>query len=127
MSLNLDEAILPQRKWLQPSNIYSKTLLANQHLDWIPGTHDFNKTENQPNPEKDLILIHLHRMDFDLAWSKCLYTASINCSQEHLDKKAGYQNRYTDIEDFTKWFYEDFHDGNPYNPIPIPKNFLGII
>jgi hypothetical protein len=122
-ALNLDAEILRQRKWLQISKIYSKTLLSNQPLDWMTGFHDINN--NNKIIIKDLILIHLHRMDFDLAWEKCQYTLNRNWNPECINQGAGYQNRISNISDFEKWFYTDFHDGSVFNPMLIPESFFG--
>ena len=123
--INLQNPILSQRKWIQPSKTYSKTLLANCPLKWTPGFHEIHNDINQNNIVKDLILLHLHRMDFDLAWEKCEFTTQRNWNPECIKQGAGYQNRISNLSDFEKWFYGDFHDGSLYNPIQIPESFIG--
>jgi hypothetical protein len=123
-AIDLTKEILCQRKWLQTSKIYSKTLLANQALDWEVGFHKI-KNENNLSIRNDLILLHLHRMDFNLAWEKCQFTLQRNWDPECINQGAGYQNRINNISDFEKWFYTDFHDGSAYSPIQIPESFIG--
>jgi hypothetical protein len=126
--LDLNSGILNQRHYIHESQVYSKTLLSKTPLEWAPGFHTI---ENIPETSKviikDLILIHLHRMDFDLAWQKCQYLSTQKWGTECIEKGAGYQNRISDIKEFEEWFYNDFHDGRPFNPEMIPASWLGLI
>lgn len=126
--LDLNLGILNQRGYIHESSIYSKLLLSNTPLNWAPGFHTIeNSSEISNTIKKDLILLHLHRMDFDFAWEKCQFLSRQNWNVECVEKGAGYQNRISDIKEYEEWFYNDFHDGRPFNPVQIPSSWIGVI
>jgi len=125
--IDLKKEILKQRRFIRKSNTYSKVLLSNTPLIWIEGFHKVIIPKEQNNINKDLILLHLHRMDFDIAWDKCIDTASRKWNKENLESGGGFQNRITDLNEFKNWFYNDFYDGLPFNPEIVPSNWIGVI
>jgi hypothetical protein len=125
LDLSVGKKIFAQRRWLQASQAYSKTLLSAVPLTWSDGFHTVCGQVNMP--DNHLHLVHLHRMDFDLAWAKCQDTAKRKWNPEDAASGAGYQNRFTDVREFESWFYRDFHDGKPFNPRPMFKAWKDLI
>lgn len=126
LDLSNGKTILSQRRYLQPSRTYSKPLLAQNRLHWVKGFHLLADRETPPVSD-DLFLVHLHRMDYKLAWAKCQETASRIWSAPDVAARAGYQNRFHCEMDFREWFYRDFHDGQPFDPHPVPSSWKEII
>jgi hypothetical protein len=103
--LALDRPILHQRRCWYFNGAYDKAALATVPMQWRPGFH--GRTDFNFNPDPDLRLIHLHRMDFDI------------CRERHrtrsrrlwapADAREGWatHNQIADGEAFEKWFYED--------------------
>ena len=56
--------ILDQRGYWFANGAYNKPALATGPMDWLPGFH--HRADGQVNPDPNLYLIHLHRMDFDI-------------------------------------------------------------
>jgi hypothetical protein len=66
--INLTESILSQRSyWFHSPQWYSKVLLSKKPLNWAPGLYI---TNNNYTNDESLYLIHLHRIDYSLAYLK---------------------------------------------------------
>jgi hypothetical protein len=103
-ALRLDRPILDQRRYWFFNGGYDKAAVTMAPTRWRPGLH--GREDYQFNPDPDLRLIHLHRMDYEL------------CRQRHqvrgrkpwaeLDDREGWavHNRITEDEAFERWFYE---------------------
>lgn len=66
--IDLTESVLSQRSyWFHSPQYYSKVLLSKVPVNWAPGLH---VTSNQYTDDESLYLIHLHRIDYDLAYIK---------------------------------------------------------
>lgn len=73
LKIDLTQPILKQRSyWFHSPQWYSKVLLSKVALNWSPGLH---LASNDFTPDPFLYLIHLHRIDYDLAYLKNI----INC------------------------------------------------
>lgn len=118
--LDWQQPVLRQRRCWRRSDRYSKPLLAGRPLEWDIGFHQFSSREPAlPSPDPDLLLLHLHRADFDTCREKTLENAARRWSAADVAAGAGYQNRIVDEEEFERWFYTDFHgDSYPVEPIP---------
>jgi hypothetical protein len=123
--LRLDEPILDQRGWWYVNGAYDKAAIATVPMDWKPGFH--GRTDNRFHYDPDVVLFHLHRMDYEL------------CRQRHLvrsrkpwansDARLGWasHNQVTG-DDFEHWFYEvsGFEAGGfRIRPEPIPDAWRG--
>ena len=95
------------------SGMYDKTLLSSHPLTWDYGYHTA-----QPgiDPSGELLLYHLHRMDFDHAWEKNLRWARQMWDAEAVARGYSIQNQITDVELFKEWFYKT--GGQPLQPLP---------
>lgn len=129
LDLSVGKTILSQRGWMRPSTLYSKPILCRTPVVWELGFHDLvdGAMLTQREPTFGLHLLHLHRMDYDLAWKKCQETAGRRWCQEDLDANRGYQNRFTDEGRFAYWFKNDFHDGQVRPLVQVPDVWREVI
>ena len=82
--------IMKNRKYWVRDKGYDKTLIANCDIGMRPGFHEADKSINlEPHPE--LYLIHLHRMDYDIALDKSKKNAKLKWHDPNSD--SGAQNR----------------------------------
>ena len=79
------------------------------------GFHNVHNLEL--NFDNDLMLIHLHKLDFDHCWRNSFERARLYWSQEDMIKNWGWQNRFTDIDKFKDYYY-GFPEGFKVEEIP---------
>ncbi len=99
-----NETVLSQRKYWYRTKLYDKTLLSKIPLKLTIGNHTLSGFR-QPKQDKDLLLIHLHKLDFDMCWNKNVEKAKLKWNDVDLDTERGWQNRITEMEDFKEYFY----------------------
>jgi hypothetical protein len=82
---------------------YDKTLLAKVPITWGHGYHVAS-----PHLERtdDLLLYHLHRMNYAEAWAKNQRWATKKWDEFALQHGLSIQNQQTDPNEFWRWFYE---------------------
>jgi hypothetical protein len=115
--LTFDEPILAQRSSWHASREYSKRLLSRVPLAWSEGFHDeYNAPDDPPDPA--LMLVHLHRVDYELCLARHRSSAGRNWSAEDVVRGDGSQNRVADGEDFDRWFYHGPDLDAPREVIP---------
>jgi hypothetical protein len=103
--LDLSRPVLDQRRWWFINDGYDKSALATVPMRWRPGFH--GREDDGFNPDPDLRLVHLHRMDYELCRRRHR-TRSRRTWAEH-DGREGWaiHNRITEDEAFDRWFFED--------------------
>src|SRR5262249_24892387 len=125
-TLDWTRPVLAQRRHCRRSDLYSKPLLSSRPLRWEIGFHHLQPPEPPlPPPDPRLLLLHLHRADFETCRARTLANAARRWSAEDLATGAGRQNRLTDPQEFERWFYTDSY-GEPYPQEPIPDAWKGI-
>ena len=98
-----DQPLLQDRRYWHASLEYSKRLLSRVPLRWSVGFHDeYNAPDDPPDPA--LLLVHLHRLDYDSCRERHLSTASRNWSREDIINGLGAQARIAAGEEFDRWF-----------------------
>jgi hypothetical protein len=111
------ETLLPQCRYWYPADMYSKHLLASTPLEWNNGFHlESARAEQVPDPT--LLLLHLHRLDYDRCLQRHRATAARNWSQIDVDQGLGYQNRIAEPAEFEQWYYHDEQLGGPRTDLP---------
>jgi hypothetical protein len=98
VKLSLGE-LIAHRKWWYRSSSYSKTLLANTPLRWQLGFHEVDGPEREistADASQSLILLHLHKVDFDLALGRLRRSRARKWSQHDVEAQLGWQNRADD-------------------------------
>jgi hypothetical protein len=103
--LRLDRPVLDQRHhwWFNPG--YDKAALAMVPMTWRPGFH--GREDYKMNPDPELRLIHLHRMDYELCRARHLVRRRKPWAE--LDGREGWavHNQFADDTEFDRWFYEE--------------------
>jgi hypothetical protein len=101
--IRFDAPILAQRGWWHASALYCKRSVSKIPLRWSEGFHEeFVGPDNPPDPE--LLLVHLHRVDYDWCLERHRSTASRNWSAEDIERRDGWQNRIAAATEFEQWF-----------------------
>jgi Glycosyl transferase family 2 len=117
--LRFDEPILRQRRYWQLSpRWYSKRVLGRIPLSWNVGFHDeYNAPGVEPDPE--LLLIHLHRVDYEYCQARHRASASREWPEDDLRFNLSWHQRIAEPEEFRDWFFrgEDL-EGTPREEIP---------
>jgi glycosyl transferase family 2 len=97
--------ILDQRHYWKRNAWYDKPALAREPMHWIPGFH--SRTDAQSNPDENLYLVHLHRVDYDACLLRHERRRQLAWNQHDFDKGWALYNRIVDEEEFERWFYLD--------------------
>jgi hypothetical protein len=124
-ALQLDSPILEQRSYWYYNPAYSKPLMSRVPMYWHGGLHC--RVDGRTNPDRDLFLIHLHRVDYGICLARHHQRISRPWNQRDLDEGWGYQNRITDPDQFLHWFYGDSCAGVPIQIERIPGHWRGLI
>jgi hypothetical protein len=102
------EPLLRQRTHWHPSALYSKTLLARHPLTWVVGFHEVvDPPMPALAPDPDLVLAHLHRVDFDRCLARHEAAARRRWSAADVEKGLGFQSRIVEPSAFAQWFHHD--------------------
>ncbi len=112
---NTSKSVLSQRRFWYYTPWYNKTLISNQPLNWELGFHVVQNLEL--NYDNDLMLMHLHKLDFDLCWKTSFERARLKWPLEDIVNNRGWQNRFTDIDKFRD-YYEGYPEGFKIEEIP---------
>jgi hypothetical protein len=119
--------ILDQRDYWFANGAYNKPALATGPMSWLPGFH--HRVDGQLNPDPNLYLIHLHRMDFEICRER--HRLRRGRAWNKTDVGAGWAsyNRTVDEGEFERWFYEDsgFEDDGVHIVVErIPESWRGL-
>jgi glycosyl transferase family 2 len=119
--------ILDQRGYWFANGAYNKPALATGPMDWLPGFH--HRTDGQVNPDPNLYLIHLHRMDFDLCRERHRGRRGRAWNEADVGEGWAAYNRTAEGDEFDSWFYGDSgfeQDGVHINVERIPESWRGL-
>lgn len=101
--LDPEQPLLEQRGHWFANDGYDKPALATAPTSWQPGLHSV--ADGRFNLDPDLRLIHVHRLDYEIARKRHELRARRASSAADLDQGLGRQNLLTDGSDFDRWFY----------------------
>jgi len=100
--------IVEQRSfWYNDPVYFTKTLITTKILSWNIGNHRMN--DHPKKMDENLLLIHMHKYDYDIVKSKHYKFAKMKWSEKSLDKNTCWHYRITDEDTFYKWFYVPDH------------------
>lgn len=123
--LDSDRPILDQRGHWFVNDAYDKAALATVPLTWRPGFH--GRADGWFNPDPDLRLIHLHRVDYEICRARHRTRTSRPWADEDARRGWAAHNRITGEAEFERWFYEDScFDTIEIRPEPIPASWRGL-
>lgn len=125
--LDLTRPVMEQRFHWFSNPMYAKPALARIPLQWSPGFHDCRGLKQEPDP--NLYMIHLHRMDYELCRARHRERAQAKWDDRNLKHRWHYQMRILDEPEFGQWFYGDTvsTEGVPLCIEPIPSHFSTLI
>jgi hypothetical protein len=125
--MDLNSSVLSQRSKWRRSYIYDKPLISNIPLEWVNGFH-WLTTMKTPPVRPDLILIHLHKMDYGLCKKKHAESAKRKWSKYDIETLQGDHNRIDSGVEFEQFFF----GGNRHQEVDnylvdIPPHFKGVV
>ncbi len=126
-SLDLTQPVMEQRFHWFPNPMYNKPALARIPLQWTPGFHECRGLKQEP--DSNLYLIHLHRMDYELCRARHRARARAEWDERNVKHGWYYQMRILDEPEFGRWFYGDTVSSGtvPLRIEPIPPRFRTLI
>lgn len=83
---------------------FDKTLITSIPLTY---EHGYHSSIPEFPVNQDLLLFHIHRMDYDEAWERNQRLAQEKWDKKALDQGQSIQNQLKDKEAFDKWFYDN--------------------
>lgn len=116
--IDLDKPLLQQRKYGYYAKLYDKTLISKVPLEWCWGFHHADK---EIKPSMDLHLIHLHKMDFGVAWERNLSHKHTLLEKDLTDDTPGIQNLRQKREWLENWWMLSVDGYVKVNHINIPS------
>jgi hypothetical protein len=130
--------VLRDRGWWYPSEIYSKVLTWRVPPRWGNGFHQayINRGPDHspafgafdPRREPDLLLLHLHKVDYPTAVSRLRRTAARDWPAADTRGRIGIQNRFLDEDQLKAWWYQSIDDpAARAELVPMPAAVRGII
>jgi hypothetical protein len=117
--------ILRQRGHWFPNYAYSKPLLARVPMKWHIGFHA--RKDGLAEFDKDLHLIHLHRMDYETCRARHRRRVALGWAEQDRTEGWAYQNRLTGGPAFDEWFFEDSCTGIPIDLQTIPPEWSDVV
>lgn len=109
--------MLAQRRHWHASLKYSKSLISRVPLRWSRGFHEeYNAPDQKPDPE--LLLVHLHRVDYDVCLAHHRESAARVWNEEDVLRGEGWQNRVFEATEFEEWFHRGPDLDSPRELIP---------
>lgn len=103
--LRQDRPILEQRRHWFFNGAYDKAAVATVPMSWRPGFH--GRADFHFNPDPDLRLIHLHRMDYELCLARHRTRSRRPWAERDAREGWAVHNQIADEAAFARWFYED--------------------
>jgi hypothetical protein len=123
--LDPERPLLEQRGHWFASPAYAKPALARVPMEWAGGFH--GRLDGLTNPDPDLVLIHLRRVDFDSCLNRNSLRVARPWNARDLNEGWGYQSRITDDAALEAWFYNDTCGGVPLVVEPIPERWRAVL
>jgi len=103
---------LAQRKAWYPCRTYSKPVLAKEPIFWTPG---FTNASNVPDRvTEELLLVHLHRIDYDECLRKHREARAREWKPEMKGEGPYRQNRLEEPEALSRWMLCDSDSTREY-------------
>jgi Glycosyl transferase family 2 len=109
-ALRFDRPILAQRSYWHASRLYCKPLLSTVPLSWSVGFHE-DPTLPDIQPDPNLALVHLHRVDYEYCLEHHRETAARNWNEDDVQARWGWHNRLEEGDAFHAWFFRGENNG----------------
>jgi hypothetical protein len=132
-AVDLSAADLMQEcRFWHRSEAYSKTLLANIPLRWEPGFHKTDMPHSLIQsiatgaPSPLLVLVHLHKVDFNLALCRSRRARARKWSSFDLERRLGLQNYIDDVAELRAYWNMDAYTANPLDKAALEQIDEGV-
>jgi hypothetical protein len=141
--LDLDEVrasrgrVLKDRGWWYPSRLYSKILTWRVPPRWCNGFHEAYRPMTPDGgsmpmdllEDPQLLLLHLHRVDWRVAVMRWRATRARDWNERDLKHpQAGMQNRFENEGQLRHWWYKNIDDVSAQAPlVAMPDDIKGIV
>lgn len=106
-SLDLDEPLFSQRRFILFDKEYCKPLLSRQPIRWSPGFHTSDKVAIF---DENLFMFHLRSVDYERSRSRIRVLNNVQFSNTSLNAGHGFQFRLSE-DIFLKMLYDDPNEG----------------
>lgn len=103
-AIDFSKPLMPQRSYWRATTLYDKPIVANRPCRWTLGFHNLAHVELPV--DKNLLLIHLHRLDYEYCKRIHKERASRNWNPLDIKNSYGRQNSLYDGKEFDAWFFE---------------------
>jgi hypothetical protein len=131
----LADGVLRYRSVWYPSVLYSKALLWRTAPAWHNGFHQAVALWDGGSPlstdwpmDPNLLLLHLHKLDYRIARARLARTASRNWSTADMKGRVGIQNRLRSEDELREWWFRSIDDPSREAPlVPMPDDVKDII
>lgn len=95
---------LVERKYLVKDTVFDKPIVTRIPVKWIPGWHG---CAQGGEVDGNLWLIHLHRMDYEIAKKHWMARQKVQWDADAEKRKLSWQNHFPTEEEFREWFYTE--------------------
>ena len=116
--IDLSKPIMSQRKTWRYHRYYDKTLISKVECSWILGFHELAGDPKLPLPDRHLLLVHLHKMDYNLCKAKHKERAAWKWASHESGFNIDNQNKIFDGEEFDRYFTTEKFSSSPIETVP---------
>lgn len=102
--IDLGKPLLKQRSKWRRTYMFDKPLISNYPINWHIGYHWIEGNTKQP-VDKHLILVHLHKLDYEMCKKKHTEQSKRNWSKKDIRGRVGTHNLMSEGPGFNKWFF----------------------
>lgn len=104
--IDFKKKILKQRKYWFRNKLYDKTIITKKTLTWTYGLHNAEEVPNYSHLNPKLILIHLHRLDYEQCLKRHKEYANKKWSEDTIKNNYSFHYRLNE-EEFKEWYYKE--------------------
>jgi len=129
-AIDWSQPLLAQRSKWAPCRMYSQTLLSRVPLEWQKGFHELEqKRSRRPEAEPDLVLVHLHKIDFDFCLARHEEIRRRSWAKSALERGEGRQFQHESRDELARWFANsiDTKKDVPAPLVDIPTSMQTIV
>lgn len=103
-SIDFTKPLMAQRAYWRETSMYDKPVVASRPCNWTIGFHNLSSV-NLP-VDNNLLLIHLHRLDYNYCKAAHCEKATRNWNPYDVANNYGKQNSLHEGQPFDEWFFK---------------------
>ncbi|WP_207461092.1 glycosyltransferase family 2 protein [Azospirillum sp. SYSU D00513] len=123
-ALDLSRPVTSQRSFWRRNWYLDKPLITRSPVQWSVGSHHLEGRPEAPPRRDDILMLHLHWADHEIAFEKLRFLRSILWSEQSVERGLASHNRFSD-EQLERVYAEDIDNavgrllsGRPAEPPP---------